>query len=229
MSTEAGTTPHVTVVSVRGEAFVEVAPERVTVHVVIDIDGPERASVEHRATDARTRCIAAVQSRHDTTAGPIAEWSASQLQQWSQRPWNAEGAQLPLVFHSRSTVDATFSDLDAVGGWIDTLAATDGVTLAGLDWSVTDLTRQELEGRCQRDAVTNAVAKASVYASALGLGDIRPVEISEPSAFSRGEPADGIVSRMVLASSSGPTEFTPEPIRIAVQVDARFEARPAAV
>ena len=227
MTSEASKPSAATIIAVQGEAYLEVAPERALAHLVIDVDGPERASVQDRAAEARNRCIAAIRSRHDTTAGPITEWAAGQLQVWSQRPWNADGVQLPLVFHSRSTIDATFSNLDEVGDVVDTLSATDGVTLTGLEWSVTDLTRQELEGRCQRDAVQNAVAKASVFASALGLGEIRPLELSEPSAFGGGG-NDGSFSRMLMASSGGATEFIPEPIRIAVQVDVRFEARPAA-
>jgi uncharacterized protein YggE len=215
-----------TTVSVRGEAFVEVPPERATVHVVIDIDGAERNSVQRVATEARNTCISSARSLHDAAAGPITEWSASQLQAWSARPWNADGVQLPLVYHSRATLSATFSGLDAVGGWIDALSAHEGVSISGIDWDLTDGTRQELEERCQRDAVSQAVAKASVYAKALGLGDVRPVEIAEPGAFGTNEPGFGTVSRMSLASAAGPTEFAPEPVRIDVQVFARFRAAP---
>ena len=224
MSEEAQKTPGVTVISVRGEAFVDVEPERATVSVIIDVDGPERAAVQQRASDARNRCIGAIRSLSDPKAGPITEWTGSQLQVWSQRPWNADGAQLPPVFHSRSTLDVTFSDLEAVGAWTDTASADDDVTIAGVDWSITDLTRQELEGRCSRDAVASAVAKASVFASALGLGDVRPVEISEPATAN---PEYGVMSRMAFASAGGPTEFAPERIRIDVQVNARFEAQSA--
>ncbi|GGE85700.1 hypothetical protein GCM10011313_05210 [Mycetocola zhadangensis] len=213
-----------TIISVRGEAFVEVAPERATVSIVIAVDGPEKSAVQQRASDARNQCISTIRPMSDAKAGPVTEWTASQLQVWSERPWNADGAQLPPVFHSRSTLDVTFSDLDAVGAWTDTAAAMDGVTIAGIDWKITDLTRQELEGRCSRDAVANAAAKASVYASALGLGDVRPIEISEPAAS---QPEYGAVSRMVMASAGDPTEFAPKHIRIAVQVNARFEARSA--
>jgi uncharacterized protein YggE len=225
MSTDAQPSPGATVISVRGEAYVEVQPERATVKVIVELDGPDRASVQHRASQARERCLTMVRTLHDPGTGPITEWSASSLQVWSTRPWNAEGTQLPLVFHSRSTVDATFSDLDAVGAWTDTLAATDGITIAGIDWSITDLTRQELEARCSRDAVANAVTKATIYASALGLGDVGPTEITEPAVLHAGGPEYGVMAKMAMASP-GSTEFAPEPVRITVQVNARFEARP---
>lgn len=228
MNDDVSAGPGFTRISVRGEASVEVAPERATVNVVIDVDGAERAEVQQRGADARAECIASARALHSATAGPITEWSAGQLQAWSSRPWNADGAQLPLVFHSRSTVTATFSDLEAVGAWTDAVSENDGVTLAGIDWSITDLTQQELEARCQRDAVANAVAKASVYASALGLGDVRPIAITEPATLSDGPLEFGSMSKIAMASAGPSTEFTPELLRIVVQVNARFDARPAA-
>jgi uncharacterized protein YggE len=217
-----------TVISVRGEAFVDVAPERVAVHIVLDIDGPNKATVLSRATEARELTIGAARASHDADSGPIVEWSASGLQVWSDRPWSADGAQLPLVYHSRSTLDATFTDLDAVGAWTDQVSAIDGVSIAGLDWSLTDSTRRTLEEQCQRDAVAGAVAKASVYASTLGLDTVHPIDISEPGVFSPQPPDTGTFRKMSLASAeSGPTEFAPERLRVAVEVHARFEASSA--
>jgi uncharacterized protein YggE len=216
------------VISVRGEAFVDVAPERVLVHVVVDIDGPDKAAVLHRATEARERAVAAARDVYDADRGPIVEWSASGLQVWSDRPWSSDGAQLPLVFHSRSTLDAMFADLDAVGAWTDRVSAIDGVSISGLNWSLTDSTRRTLEEQCQRDAVAGAVAKASVYASSLGFDTVHPIDISEPGVFSPQLPDAGAFRKMSLASAeSGPTEFAPERLRVAVEVHARFEANSA--
>lgn len=228
MSTEAHNTADPTVIAVRGEAWVEVPPERARVNIVIEVDGAEKTDIERRASEARNVCIDAAQAGHDPANGPITDWAAGQLQVWSQRPWNADGVQLPLVFHSRSTLSATFSDLEAVGPWIDAATHDDAVAVAGIDWSITDSTRRELEEGCQRDAVRNAVSKASVYASSLGLGRVHPTEIAEPVVLGAPDAEFGGVSRMALASAPGtPTGFTPEPIRIHVAVNARFEARPA--
>ena len=46
-------------------------------------------------------------------------WSADQLRTWSNRPWNKDGRQLPLVHHVSVGVKVEFADftaLSAVGG-----------------------------------------------------------------------------------------------------------------
>ncbi|MCP2030477.1 uncharacterized protein YggE [Okibacterium sp. HSC-33S16] len=226
MSADARTSP--VVISVRGEASADVIPERVTVHVGVDIDGPDKAAVLHRAAEARERVIAAARAAHDADDRALVDWSASGLQVWSERPWSAEGVHVPLVFHSRSTLDAIFAGIDAVGAWTDQVSELDGISISGLDWSLTDSTRHELEEQCQRDAVAHAVAKTSVYASALGLNTVHLIDLAEPGVLSPQPPEPGPLRTMSLAAgTSGPTEFAPEPVRIAVEVHARFEASSA--
>lgn len=217
------------VISVRGVAFAETAAERATAALSIGFDGAERADVRARSIRAHAECIDSIVRLHDAVDGPVVEWTADDLQVWAERPWNAEGSQLPLVYHSRAAATATFTDFTQLSLWLESVADRDGVTVGGITWTVTDLTRRELEARAQRDAVAHALDKASVYASSLGLGAVTPLELSEPLVFAQplGRPED---ARMFAMSAAAPVDFAPAPVRVDVEVHAKFaaEATPGA-
>lgn len=210
--------------SVRGVAFAETAAERATVGLTIGFDGPERTDVRERSTLALAECIDSITRLHDSVDGPLVDWTSDDVQVWADRPWSNEGIQLPLVHHSRATVSATFIDFVQLSLWLEETANRDGVTVGGIAWTVTDLTRRELEARAQRDAVAHALDKASVYAASLGLSTVTPLELSEPAVFAQpfGRQED---TRMFAMASGAPVDFTPAPVRVDVEVHVRFTAR----
>ena len=212
------------VISVRGVASAETPAERGSVTLTVGFDGPERADVRARSTRVQAECIDSITRLHDAKAGPVVEWSADDLQVWAERPWSAEGTQLPLVFHSRATLTVMFIDFSRLSLWLDSVAGQDGVAIGGISWTVTDLTRRELESRAQRDAVAHAIDKASVYAASLGLGTVAPLELSEPSIFAQplGRNED---ARMFAVAAGAPVDFAPAPVRVDVEVHAKFAAR----
>jgi uncharacterized protein YggE len=211
-------------ISVRGEGHAEIPAERATVSIAVGFDGENRQDVRDRSTAALAVCIDSITPLHDTAAGPVVEWAADDVQVWSERPWNSEGAQLPLVYHSRARVTVTFSDVRRLSVWLEDAASRDGVTVGGITWAVTDLTRRELEARAQRDAVTHAVDKASVYAASLGLGGLIPVELSEPTVSSQPSPGRED-ARMFAVAGGAPVDLAPAPVRVDVAIDVRFAAR----
>lgn len=212
-------------ISVRGVAFAETLAERATVALSVGFDGADRTDVRARSTRVLAECIDSIVQLHDAVDGPVVEWTADDLQVWSERPWNAEGTQLPLVYHSRAAATTTFTDFTRLSVWLESVSDRDGVTVGGITWTVTDLTRRELEARAQRDAVAHALDKASVYAASLGLGAVTPVDLSEPSVltqpFARQEDA-----RMFAMSATAPVDFAPAPIRVDVEIHAKFMASP---
>lgn len=210
-------------ISVRGVAFAETSAERATVAISVGFDGADRGDVRARSTQVLAECVDSIVHLHDAVDGPVVEWTADDLQVWAERPWNADSAQLPLVYHSRAVASVTFIDFTRLGLWLEDVADRDGVTVGGITWTVTDLARRELEARAQRDAVAHALDKASVYAASLGLSAATPVELSEPSIlaqpFGRQEDA-----RMFAMSASAPVDFTPAPVRVDVEILAKFTA-----
>ncbi|MET0884857.1 MAG: SIMPL domain-containing protein [Mycetocola sp.] len=212
-------------ISVHGEGHAQSPAERATVSLAVGFDGGDRRSVRDRSAATLAVCIESIAVMHDPAAGPVVDWAADDVQVWAERPWNSEGAQLPLVYHSRAQLTATFSDVRRLSVWLEDAASQDGVSVGGITWAVTDLTKRELEARAQRDAVAHAVDKASVYAASLGLSGCTPVELSEPTVaypFPGREDA-----RMFAMAASAPVDLAPAPVRIDVAIDVRFTARPA--
>lgn len=218
-----GSEQHAVVISVRGDAFAEAPAERATVGVGVGFDGADRHDVREKSTAALGECIDSIASLHDPAAGPVVAWTADDVQVWADRPWNAEGAQLPLVYHSRATVTVTFNDVPRMSLWLEEIAGREGVSVGGVSWTVTDVTRRELEARAQRDAVTHALDKATVYAASLGLGSVTPRELSESVTNAHPFPAreDG---RMFSMAAATPVDLAPAPVRVEVDVHLRFTA-----
>lgn len=217
-----------TVIAVSATAEERVEPELGAVQLSVGASGPERAAVIERANAAHERLLLEV--RRLEAAGVLDTWSAGQLRVWSHRPFNSEGRQLPPVHESRGEVEVVFRDLGALSAWVSESVTGDDVALGGVDWRLTDPTRALVRERAQRGAVAEAVAKARVYAEALGLGAPVPVELAD-SGLLDARPAP--MARAVMAksvafmdSATPSTEFVPAELVVQASVDARFSAVP---
>jgi uncharacterized protein YggE len=216
-----------TVITVRGEFSDRFAAERATVQVDVAFDGPERGAVFDSASQAAETVRSTIAALHDPDAGPVTHWSADTVRVWSERPWNAEGAQLPLVFHSRLGLSARFSDFDILTRWIEDVLAVDGVQLTGIDWTLTASRTTTVTAEVRSRAVKDAVAKASIYAQSIGLGTVRAIALADPGMLGeRGSSPEALHSTRAAMMKSGGTELSlkPESIEIAAVVDARFLA-----
>ena len=87
---------------------------------------------------------------------------------------------------------------------------------------------RRLVQEARRRAVENAVAKATVYATSLGLSTVRPVALADPGMLGDGsapvQPAQPLFARAALDSAGESLTLKPEEIVITVQVHARFAA-----
>lgn len=216
-----------TEIIVRGSFAAQRAPERATVHATVSHEGPEMEPVyERAAADAETLTVSVAALRY-ADGGPVTRWSSEQLHTWSERPWNSEGRQLPLVHHASISIAVTFKDFAALSKWVgDHLLGTVGFQISGVAWELTDAHRAELAREVQLGAVRDAVQRAQRYADALGLGEVRPVTVADAGMLGHGSPADGVgAPRMMAMKSSAPQiELVPADVEIAVSVDARFQA-----
>ena len=89
-----------TEITVRGSYSAFEPPERGTVHATIAYEGPAMEPVYDRVArdlESVKTSIIPLKSGDD---GPVTWWSAEQLRTWSNRPWNKDGKQLPLVHHA---------------------------------------------------------------------------------------------------------------------------------
>ncbi|MFF1573793.1 SIMPL domain-containing protein [Leifsonia sp. NPDC058292] len=218
-----------TIITVQGEYELHQPAERGTVRLTVAYDGAHRDEVLARTTQRHVALTSELRDIHDPQSGPVTWWASDQLRVWGERPWNQDGKQLPVVFHAQVGVDAKFSDLAALSDWVGVVSLLDGVTVTGITWALTEARMQTLVQEARRRAVENAVAKATVYATSLKLGSVRPLALSDPGMLgdvsSPGQPTQPLFARAVSADLGGGTlALKPEDITIAVQVHARFAA-----
>jgi uncharacterized protein len=160
---------------------------------------------------------------------PVTWWSTQQLRTTSRRPWNQDGAQLPLVHGASVNVEAKFRDFTELSRWVGThIGDTPGFRISRVEWSLTVQRRDELRQQVRARAVLDAAVRAQQYADALGLGKIRPVAIADAGMLGDNLRPDttggGPHARALAAGAAGAPdmELMPEDIEVSAAVDARF-------
>ena len=208
--------------------------ERATVHVSAAFDGAKRDEVFARATQAAADATALIQPLFDAANGPVTWWSSDRVNVWSERPWNNDGKRLPLVYHATIGLQAKFDDFDALSRLIEQLAVMEGVNVGGIEWDLTDEKRRSVTDEVRREAVADAVQKASTYAAAAGLGTPSVIAIADPGmlgdAGNGGGPVPAAYERMAFKSQAmdagggAALSLSPEQIQVSSSVDVRFSA-----
>jgi hypothetical protein len=214
-----------TEITVRGSFAAFERPERGTVHATIAYEGPAMEPVYGRVArdlDAVKASIAPLENKDN---GPVTWWSADQLRTWSNRPWNKDGKQLPLVHHAGVDFEVKFRDFSTMSRWVgEHVANTEGFRVVRVEWALTAKRREALQKEVRTRAVRDAVTRAQEYADALGLGQIRPVAIADARMLAT-QPESGPSAAYMRAAAVGGTPditLVPEHIEVSAKVDARF-------
>jgi uncharacterized protein YggE len=222
-----------TVITVRGESVDRFTPELASVAVEATVDGTVRQDVTSAATATSNALRDTITALQDPAAGsgrsPVTQWSADTLNVWSERPWNAEGAQLPLVFHARIGLTVQFSDFPALALWVQTILDIDTVTIHGIEWTLGADRLAAVTFDVRSRAVQDAVTKATAYATSLGLRTVQAVAIADPGMLGDGVGASGAAAgfranAMMMKSAPAELAFSPRDIEVRAAVDARFLA-----
>lgn len=224
-----------TIITVQGEHSAWFPAERATVHVAVHASGAKREPVFARALAAAETLRNQIEPMVDKNAGPVTWWSSDRVSVWSERPWNNEGKQLPLVYHASVDVTAKFKDFDALSRWVEQAAVVDDVTVASVEWALTEATKTSANTEVRSRAVKDAVAKASVFAQAVGLAKVTAVAIADPGMLGDQSSGGGYPQPVMMksalrggsfdAQSAAPQlQLKPEEIVISSVVDARFSA-----
>lgn len=223
-----------TIITVQGQHTERYPAERATLRLSVNFDGSGREPVFAEATVTAETLREALTPLHNSTAGPVVSWSSDAVRVWGDRPWNNEGKQLAMVYHAVINFTAKFSDFDALSRFVESAAKTEGVTVGGLEWALTDQRQLAVDTEVRTGAVADAVAKATAYARAIGLSRVTATAIADPGML--GEQSGGGGGGYELASASrsfmkmdvggGGAELSlnPEDIEVSAAVDARFVA-----
>jgi uncharacterized protein len=216
-----------TEITVRGSYSAFEPPERGTVHATIAYEGAAMEPVYGRVARDLESVQTSITPLKSGDNGPVTWWSAEQLRTWSNRPWNNEGKQLPLVHHASVAVEVKFRDFAALSRWVgEHTANTEGFRVSQVEWALTVDRREALLKEVRTRAVRDAVGRAQQYADALGLGEIRPTAIADAGMLGvQLNPQGGQSPAYLRAAAAGAgaeVAFVPEHIEVAVAVDARF-------
>jgi hypothetical protein len=213
-------------ITVRGSYSAFQPPERGTVHATIAYEGAEMEPVYRRvAADLETLRESATAL---TDSGAVTWWSADQVRTWSNRPWNDQGKQLPLVHHAAVSVEVKFRDFAALSRWVgEFIVEVEGFRVANVEWSLTVAQRAELLKQVRTRAVQDAVARAQDYAGALGFDTVTPVAVADAGMLDVRPDAGTEAAQMRMAAAAGAppiAELVPQDIEVSAAVDARFLA-----
>lgn len=219
------------VITVRGEHERRLLPERAVAHLSIVTEGPERGAVVERIAALTEPVRDDLVARKD--AGSLAGWTSQRASIWSDRPWSPDGKRLAPVHHASVDLTATFADVAALSWWAGEVSEREGVQFGWIDWQLTPETRRAVEAEVAAEAVHVAVARATAYASAIGLSAVTPLEIADVgllTAHSEGRESAPMMfkgARAAMADVGGgpAVQFAPEELVVTSAVEARFAAR----
>lgn len=216
------------IITVRGEHSTRATAEIGVAVVSARLDGPDRGVVVGAVTAEARRIADELAGYADAKA--VSTWSTDRVSVWSDRPWNQDGRQLPLVYHATVTARAEFSDFTALSDWLGALADRDGVSVDSLTWDLTPTSRTRVEAEVAQGAVGVAVARAHAYASAIDLHRVSPVQIADAGMLQSDEPefaAKGgpmMMRAMSADAAGGGLSLEPRDITVSATVEARFTA-----
>ncbi|MGV3714320.1 SIMPL domain-containing protein [Pseudolysinimonas sp.] len=221
-----------TVITVQGTASDWFDAERATLTVQVNHDGPKREPVFAATTTVAAQVTEALKALERTA---VTRWSSDRIRVWSNRPWNNEGKQLAPVYYAALTATARFQDFDALADFVERFATTTGVTIASIDWHLTEERRLAVTSDIQARAVHDATVKATTYARAAGLTSVTALAIADPGMLGdggstpdygspRGRGAASPMMMKAMDAGAPELEFTPDRIEVSASVDARFRA-----
>lgn len=219
-----------TELSVSGAARRLVRPDRGTARVLVRLEGADREEVVAAAAALHARLTA--DARRFVERSAAADWSADQVWVSATERYRGPKKKPKRLTVASATVRVTFTDAVALGGWLAELAEQDGAVVHGIDWTMSDEHRREVESAVRTEAVLDALDRARAYARAMGLETLELSAVAEPG-LRRDEVGGGTAMyRMAGAgiaaageSSAPQLELRAEEIELRAEVTADFTAR----
>lgn len=221
------------IITVQGSATQYHQPERANLNLQVRLDGPSKTAVLDQVAVSANQIQELIAPLAHPGAGrtPAITWfSADQIRVDAQRPWNNEGAQLPLVYTAVVEFKVRFADFAALNTFYLEAATVSGVVIDGVTWELTEPARLAATQLVQGLAVHNAQTKALTYARALQDQAVRCIALADPGMLGNAESGPGYPvafadAGMRSAKMGGSPELVlkPQHIEINCRVDAKFE------
>lgn len=129
------------------------------------------------------------------------------------------------IHQAHMTFEAKFRDFKHLGSCTANLSVIDHVNISGIQWALTDKTKESLVTQCRHQAVRDAVAKASDYAAALdrpapSVIEVRDMNSSSPMVYAA---ARHVQAFSGASDSAGDISFTPENVSMNCNIIVIFQ------
>lgn len=210
-------------IAVTGSASRFLPAERGTVSLAIGFEHADRAVAMRQVGLLHERLVAEAESH--VHRGAATWWGSDQVRAWPQRRYVKDSSEYSIVQVAAAEVKAEFRDFAALSSWVTEAGSIDGVTLGGIEWTVTEQQRIAVQREVQVAAVQDAVRRAEAYASAIGGAGVTLQQLWEPGLRpnTSGAGGDGPMLRsMVAAGGFADVELRPDDIEIAASLSADF-------
>jgi uncharacterized protein YggE len=216
------TQPATTLLSVRGEATLAVAPDEAEVNCSVAASAHDRRASVNVADERLRGLVAALADRGGTvrtaeTLRAALTWSASGMSTHEE----FDGGKVTTgTYRTAVGVRVFLRDLGRLHDLVAALSGLDGFELWGIQWSVDD--DNAAWSQVRADAIRSAFRRGADYARALG-GQIVAVEhIADAGLLGApGEVAARAVSYRGARGEQG-MSLDPEPQQLSAVIDARF-------
>jgi uncharacterized protein YggE len=211
------------VISVRGEALLEVEPEVAIMNVTIEARDRDRRTVLGRLA-SRNQHVTDLIKRHGEAVEKLESGPASVRPEIRDK----KASERIAGYLGRASVRITVRDFTVVGELVASLSEEDLVTVAGPWWALRPDSPVYRDARLA--AARDAMVRAREYAEAFGGGIAGLIEVADAGLLtSPGEHGSGFQARagafaVGLASGASQAELDFEPARqtVTAQVEARF-------
>lgn len=223
-------------ITVRGSHELKLPAELGTLHLAARHESTDRSE----AVGLTTRRASELRDAFERLTSPDAshasatKFAVDALSVWSWQPY-VNGRRTATRHVANVGMRVTFRDFEVLGREAASWAELDGVSISGLDWSLSDETRESREDEVLAEAIRKASHRAQHMAATAGAGTVRCVQIADPGLLRGGvggvehaaAPAAfraGLAAPAPGGQEPNAVEFSPEDIVLAATVHAVFEA-----
>ena len=171
---------------VEGYSVLRHRAERAVLNVHVTSNGPEKETPSMNVITTAQQ-LQDLFKQHTASDGAVKDASITSVTMASittnsHIPRDEKNQPLPREFTATTSFRVKFSDFGVLGRIAKQLATIEHVELRGVGWELTDETEASLASKCRRNAVKNALDKASDYTEALGLSkNLKVDEVNEGS------------------------------------------------
>jgi uncharacterized protein YggE len=221
-------TPETPLVTVRGEATLEVDPETATVSILVSARGKDRRA----ALEDLTRRNQTVLELTRTYGEAVEKLESGRFSISPELATHGRGERI-RAYHGRVHITAVLNDFTALGELTTRLADLELTRVDGPWWSLRPTS--PAHGDARRQAVKEAVTRAREYAAALGSDLASLLELADPgieNAHPAAMPAPGGgYGRRAFSAAAEDTaapalDLEPQRQTVYAQVTARFTMTP---